>query len=170
MKKKIRISTIIIIIICLWLGSGVAIYYSFEKSLIGQIGDMFGAINALFSGLALAGIIYTIYLQREELKLQRKELILNRKELKRSAEAQEKSQLSIQEQADALSFTVALNTINTLINSSLMQLDPKNGFLFGETEKKIQLKKELSEYHQKLVHMKNIIEKENENFFTYKGE
>ena len=40
----------------------------------GQFGDMFGAANTLFSGLAFAGIIYTIWLQRTELKLQRKEL------------------------------------------------------------------------------------------------
>src|SRR5688572_20161963 len=47
----------------------------------GQFGDMFGAVNALFSGLAFAGIILTILLQREELKAQREELILSRKEL-----------------------------------------------------------------------------------------
>lgn len=46
----------------------------------GQIGDSFGAINALFSGLAFAGVIYTVYLQRKELKLQRKEQKLQRKE------------------------------------------------------------------------------------------
>jgi hypothetical protein len=43
----------------------------------GQFGDMFGAVNALFSGLAFAGIILTILLQREELKAQKKELQLN---------------------------------------------------------------------------------------------
>lgn len=37
----------------------------------GVFGDKFGAINALFSGLAFAGIIFTIYLQRRELALQR---------------------------------------------------------------------------------------------------
>lgn len=46
----------------------------------GTIGDMFGSINALFSGLALAGIILTILLQRQELKLQREELRDTRKE------------------------------------------------------------------------------------------
>jgi hypothetical protein len=46
----------------------------------GTIGDMFGSINALFSGLALAGIILTILLQRNELKLQRTELSDTRKE------------------------------------------------------------------------------------------
>jgi hypothetical protein len=48
----------------------------------GQFGDMFGAINAVFSGLAFAGIIFTIYLQRQELKSQRAELKLTRKEFK----------------------------------------------------------------------------------------
>lgn len=46
----------------------------------GEFGDMFGGINALFSGLALAGIIFTISLQRKELKLQRKELKSTREE------------------------------------------------------------------------------------------
>ncbi len=40
----------------------------------GTFGDKFGAINALFSGLAFAGIIATILLQRRELFLQRKDL------------------------------------------------------------------------------------------------
>lgn len=40
----------------------------------GTFGDQFGAINALFSGLAFAGIIITILLQGRELSLQRKEL------------------------------------------------------------------------------------------------
>ena len=46
----------------------------------GAFGDMFGSINALFSGLAFGGIIFTILLQRKELKLQRKELRDTRKE------------------------------------------------------------------------------------------
>jgi hypothetical protein len=46
----------------------------------GTFGDMFGSINALFSGLALAGIILTILLQRKELRFQREELKETRKE------------------------------------------------------------------------------------------
>jgi hypothetical protein len=40
----------------------------------GTFGDMFGAVNALFSGLAFVGLIYTILLQREDLKLTQDEL------------------------------------------------------------------------------------------------
>ena len=35
----------------------------------GQFGDQFGAVNALFSGLAFAGLIFTIILQKKELSL-----------------------------------------------------------------------------------------------------
>lgn len=48
----------------------------------GQFGDKFGAVNALFSGLAFAGLIFTIILQKNELALQRKELSLTHDELK----------------------------------------------------------------------------------------
>lgn len=36
----------------------------------GTFGDMFGAVNSLFSGLAFSGIIYTIIMQRKDLELQ----------------------------------------------------------------------------------------------------
>ena len=41
----------------------------------GTFGDQFGFVNALFSGLAFAGLICTILLQKNELTLQREELI-----------------------------------------------------------------------------------------------
>ncbi len=46
----------------------------------GTFGDMFGAVNALFSGLAFVGVIIAILLQRQELKYQRDELKLSIKE------------------------------------------------------------------------------------------
>lgn len=46
----------------------------------GTFGDTFGAINALFSGLAFAGVIVTILIQKSELKLQRDEMQNTRKE------------------------------------------------------------------------------------------
>ncbi len=60
----------------------------------GGFGDMFGAVNALFSGLAFWGVIYAILLQREELKLQREELSMTRKEIAKQSEALE-GQLTI---------------------------------------------------------------------------
>ena len=47
----------------------------------GTFGDKFGAVNALFSGFAFAGLIVTLLYQKEELKLQREELKETRNEL-----------------------------------------------------------------------------------------
>lgn len=80
----------LIIVVMIWGGMTLLIYVTYgntvEKS--GQIGDAFGAVNALFSAFAFAFLIYTALMQRKELELQRKELKLTRKELKKSAESQ----------------------------------------------------------------------------------
>lgn len=49
----------------------------------GAAGDMFGSISSLFSGLAFAGLIMTLVLQKRELSLQRSELSYTRKEFER---------------------------------------------------------------------------------------
>lgn len=48
--------------------------YVNDWAIQGLFGDQFGALNALFSGLALAGVIFAMVMQKEELELQRKEL------------------------------------------------------------------------------------------------
>lgn len=54
-------------------------FSNWQKS--GMFGDTFGALNTLFSGLALAGVIVTILIQRNELENQRLELQLQRTEM-----------------------------------------------------------------------------------------
>lgn len=70
-------SVVALLIIGLWITTYFLLVNNEEK---GPIGDMFGSVNALFSGLALAGIILTILLQRKELQLQRIELRDTRRE------------------------------------------------------------------------------------------
>lgn len=81
----------------------------------GQFGDVFGSVNALFSGLAFTGLIYTVFLQREELALQRKELELTRQELQRSAQAQEQSELALRSQAEAASLSARMSATTALL-------------------------------------------------------
>lgn len=50
-----------------------ALYPSWSDS--GPVGDTFGAVNALFSGLAFAGVIYALNLQRRDLFAQREEML-----------------------------------------------------------------------------------------------
>jgi hypothetical protein len=67
-----------------------------------NFGDMFGALNTVFSGLALAGVIYAIFLQRNELALQRAELALTRDEMKQSVAAQQGAEDALKRQVGAL--------------------------------------------------------------------
>ncbi len=109
----------------------------------GQFGDMFGAMNALFSGFAFLGIIYTIYLQRNELSLQREELKLTRQELTRTAEAQEKSEKALSRQAASLKITAKLNGLSARLQhyNSLIEVsnNARHGIdraIFSENKKK----------------------------------
>ena len=90
----------------------------------GQFGDSFGAVNALFAGLAFAGVIYAIILQKKELGLQRDELGLQRRELEytRAEIRGQKEQLqaqnqTLQKQNFENSFFQLLSRHNEIVNS-----------------------------------------------------
>jgi hypothetical protein len=72
-KGNVLITFIFITVLTIWVVN-LLVTLTWEFDNRGTFGDMFGASNALFSGLAFAGIIYTIYLQRIELTKQHKEL------------------------------------------------------------------------------------------------
>ncbi|MHC2318825.1 hypothetical protein ACVIHC_005871 [Bradyrhizobium diazoefficiens] len=78
-----------------------------DMSARGQAGDLFGSINALFSGLAFAGVVFAILLQRQELTLQRQELRETREEMKRTADAQDQAQQALNKTIWAQSWKTA---------------------------------------------------------------
>ena len=95
---------------------GIVAYFSFDQwATRGAFGDMFGAVNTLFSGLAFCGVIYAIILQSQELKLQREELELTRTELAKSAQAQQDQAKQMQQAAKLNAVSVKLNTYTTLL-------------------------------------------------------
>lgn len=87
------------------------------------VGDSFGILNALFSGLSLTGVIIAILLQSRELSLQRSELALTRDELKRSAEANEKSaSLLVESQAFEVK-KLRVEALSSLLDSETAKLN-----------------------------------------------
>ena len=52
----------------------------------GQLGDSYGSVNALFTGLAFAGLIFTILLQHREIRLQRADFAAQIEEMRQSRE------------------------------------------------------------------------------------
>ena len=83
-KENVTIGRIIcwsvIGVFVMWASTFILYFFISKSEERGQFGDMFGAVNALFSGLAFAGLILTLILQRKELTLQRDELEQTRDE------------------------------------------------------------------------------------------
>lgn len=107
------LTLLVIVVIQVLYGVAVLLLVGPEMATRGQFGDIFGGINALFTGLAFAGVIYTILLQRQELELQRDELRLTREELRRSAAAQTDQVAQLKEAANLSAITALLNVYST---------------------------------------------------------
>ncbi len=115
----IKISVLIIIVFVVWFLSAIgSILFLPKWEERAQLGDMFGSVNSLFSGLAFAVLIYTMWLQRTELTLQRQELELTRQELARTAAAQEATQKAVEVQAELMILAADLSATATLLEAN----------------------------------------------------
>ena len=94
----------IFLIVMLWLLYPLILKFVFgtDAENLGLWGDQFGGFNALFSGLAFAGLILTLYFQSNELALQREELQLQRAEQKEATQQLEQQAKQLEIQAEQL--------------------------------------------------------------------
>lgn len=135
--KKNGITALIlmcIVIVFLFLISWFFIDYFIEsKEDRGTFGDKFGSINALFSGLAFAGLIYTIILQRKDLEMQREELELTRKEMKeQTAEFEKQNQTSRLQQFETTFFNM-LELQQSIVNGLYIDYQKKDPEIDGNS-------------------------------------
>lgn len=72
-----KISVIVISTWFLWLVLLFALPLNIAQR--GQLGDLFGGVTALFTGLALAAVLHTVYLQRKEISNQNNELRISKR-------------------------------------------------------------------------------------------
>lgn len=86
-NRNVIFGIIAFVVLAIWVISWLTLSSNPDR---GTFGDMFGGVNALFSGFAFLGLIYTISLQKTELGLQRQELADTRKELAGQRESMEK--------------------------------------------------------------------------------
>jgi hypothetical protein len=91
----------------------------------GTFGDMFGSVNALFSGLAFAALIYTIFLQRRELRLHHQEIELTHREVKAQVEQLQAQNATLNKQNFENTFFELLRLQNDITNS--IDLNAANG-------------------------------------------
>ncbi len=90
-------------------------------------GDSFGSVNALFSGLAFAGLIYTIFMQREELALQRAELAMQREQMRETKNEIAKQAVMQEAQVKAMIAQIQVTAFQTEINALQLEINPKEG-------------------------------------------
>jgi len=107
----------VLFVVALWLGTVWLVPWFDRLGERGTFGDMFGAVNALFTGLAFAFVVYGLAVQRHEVKLLSEEL----QGTKHLAEEQQKLaevQISAQQkqQFEATFFNL-LRVFNDLVGS-----------------------------------------------------
>ena len=73
-------------------------------------GDLFGFLNTVFTGLAFAGVIATLILQK-------KDLDLTRRELKRQADSLDQSQKALNKQIEEMNFSAKVNALKSYIDT-----------------------------------------------------
>ena len=87
----------------------------------GLIGDSFGIVNSLFGGLAFAGVVVAIFLQRNELRLQREELTLTRQEMKGQRQALEAQVAAAAQQRFDSTFFQMLSLHNEIVDTMVLR-------------------------------------------------
>ena len=90
------------------LGNAPGWYFQGDYASASQWGDSFGAANTLFSGLAFAGVVLTLYFQTRELALQRREIDETQKIMQEATKAQEKTAEAQSKAQQALKQTAEL--------------------------------------------------------------
>lgn len=106
----------IIMVLGLFLLNFSLIFFISDEQIRGTFGDQFGAVNALFSGLAFAGLIYTIILQRKDLKLQRRDLLYQRRELELTRKEMEEQTAEFEKQNETLMIQRFENTFFNMLS------------------------------------------------------
>lgn len=103
-------------VILLFLLNFSMVFFISDKDIRGTFGDQFGAVNALFSGLAFTGLIYTIILQRRDLTLQRRDLKLQRQELALTRKEMEEQTAEFEKQNETLKIQRFENTFFNMLS------------------------------------------------------
>lgn len=94
----------------------------------GTFGDMFGGLNALFSGLAFAGVIIAIVLQTKELELQRQELEETRAEIRGQKEQLEAQAATMKKQAFETAFFRLLQNLGNIVGVTTLNTPTGNDY------------------------------------------
>ena len=86
----------------------------------GLFGDMFGGVNALFSGLATAGVVFALILQRKEISIALSGIA-------RNESARQETESLLREHREALLKVTRLASLNILVDHYWREMDRAGG-------------------------------------------
>lgn len=117
---------------------GIGVYQNFNSEILGQFGDFIGgSLNPLFAVMTLLGLLYTISLQREEIRIQMEELRIQNEVLQQTQEEMRESRMIAQaqyrhitEEAKKSELRLVLSTIDREVQERLVDV-------YGRTSVKV---------------------------------
>lgn len=112
-------------ILWVWIPSYVIKRYQPENGIMtpGTYGDTFGTVNALFAGLALAGLAWSIYQTNKELRLQKQVVLLQIEEMKESKQIMQEQSDSQKKLNDAINSLTSATLKGILLDSLIAELN-----------------------------------------------
>lgn len=119
-----KLHHLVILVVVAWLSAAFGMWLWLpDWPTRGQFGDLFGAVNALFSGLAFAGLYSALKLQQSQLELQRTELSLQREELRMQREEMTASRLELANQVRAQQSLVKATNAQIAVASAQARIE-----------------------------------------------
>jgi hypothetical protein len=160
----VRMCLAVLAITGLWWLSYVLISAHFGKPpTASDLGQMFGAIGALFSGWAFCGMLWAIFLQHKAIEIQRKDLAATIEEMRQSRRAQENSAEHLRVQGESVRLQGRVQALSTLItvplqvksstflHEYLQQVGPVNHSFQANLEELSQIAQELRTLDEKVI-------------------
>lgn len=122
----------LVLVLIVWLAAPMitnGIFDSMENR--GQAGDLFGSVNSLFAGLAFAGVIYSVRLQREDLRIVREDSRRTKAVLEKQEANNEAQRRQIDRQNFEATFFRLLETYASAVRNLKFSTDPTSPALEG---------------------------------------
>ena len=85
----------------------------------GTIGDSFGMVNSLFAGLAFAGVLFTLYLQKRAIDIQNEQIKLQNDQIRNQQEQSDQAKIGAGKEEFARNFFQLMRIQSDILNGAV---------------------------------------------------
>ncbi|HCW07129.1 MAG TPA: hypothetical protein DGG95_07175 [Cytophagales bacterium] len=174
--KKYAFAYSSLVIVAIWISTPFILikFVSTDFMKLGQVGDLFGTLNALFSGITIAGLIITIIKQQEEIETSRKEFKEQKELLQRHHDEQkdqarklfdeqkEQIQTNFNEEKERLQKQIIIQKLERFDNTFFKMIDLHNKIIDNLERKRNEFEAFCNSKYNLIWHVNDIKELEEE--------